>query len=136
MASICGGEDEAQEIVRLRRIETSAEQGRFDADSIFFTDDYPLGEGALDFAPCKWAYERVSTDPPEAAAPGLAMDPAVQPRGDRKGRTKRRSDRARPFEGLRRVSPSARADLRAGRQRPCQRPSARSQSTSFASARP
>jgi hypothetical protein len=64
MAGICGGDYEAQELVRLRRIETSADGGRFDADSVFFTDDYPAFKGAFDFATCKWGYERVSTDPP------------------------------------------------------------------------
>jgi hypothetical protein len=74
MAGICGGDYEAQELVRLRRIETSEDGGRFDADSIFFTDDYPIAEGALDFATCKWAYERVSTDPPRVPScerPGI-----------------------------------------------------------------
>jgi len=54
MAGICGGDYEAEEIVRLRRIETSADGGRFDAESIFFTDDYPPAEGVLDFLTCKW----------------------------------------------------------------------------------
>ena len=74
LAGICGGDYKAEEIVRLRRIETSADSGRFDADSIFFTDDFPSAEGVLDFDTCKWAYERVSTEPPdvpECQRPGI-----------------------------------------------------------------
>ena len=43
-------------------------------NSIFFTDDFPLAEGDLDFETCKWAYERVSTerpDVPECQRPGI-----------------------------------------------------------------
>ena len=65
MAGICGGDYKAEGIVRLRRIETSETAGRFDADSIFFTDDFPSAEGVRDFDTCKWAYERVSTDRPD-----------------------------------------------------------------------
>jgi hypothetical protein len=74
MAGICGGDFEAEEIVRLRRIETSEDEGRFDAESIFFTDDFPPVEGVLTFSTCKWAYERVSTEPPdvpECERPGI-----------------------------------------------------------------
>jgi hypothetical protein len=74
LAGICGGDYKAEELVRLRRIETSADGGRFDADSIFFTDDFPSDEGVLDFDTCKWAYERVSTerpDVPECQRPGI-----------------------------------------------------------------
>ena len=74
LAGICGGDYKAEELVRLRRIETSADSGRFDADSIFFTDDFPSAEGVLDFDTCKWAYERVSTEPPdvpECQRPGI-----------------------------------------------------------------
>jgi hypothetical protein len=56
LAGICGGDYKAEELVRLRRIATSADGGRFDAESIFFTDDFPLAEGVLDFQTCKWAY--------------------------------------------------------------------------------
>jgi hypothetical protein len=74
LASICGGDYEAQETVRLRRITVSADGGHFDADSIFFTDDYPQAKGILIFETCKWAYERVSTTPPSVPAcqrPGI-----------------------------------------------------------------
>jgi hypothetical protein len=74
MAGICGGDYKAEEIVRLRRIETSTDGGRFDADSIFFTDDFPSAEGVREFDTCKWAYERVSTerpDVPECQRPGI-----------------------------------------------------------------
>jgi hypothetical protein len=67
IAGICGGDYEAQEIVRLRRILTTGEEaaGRFDAESIFFSDDVPGFEGVLDFLSCKYAYDRVSTEVPE-----------------------------------------------------------------------
>jgi hypothetical protein len=65
LAGICGGDYEAEEIVRLRRIKVLEDGARFDADSIFFTDDFPPAEGVLDFEICKWAYERVSTEPPD-----------------------------------------------------------------------
>jgi hypothetical protein len=65
LAGICGGDYKAEELVRLLRIETSADGGRFDADSIFFTDDFPLDRGVLDFETCKWAYTRVSTERPD-----------------------------------------------------------------------
>ena len=65
LAGICGGDYKAEEIVRLRRIETSETVARFDAEFIFFTDDFPSAEGDRDFETCKWAYARVSTEPPE-----------------------------------------------------------------------
>jgi hypothetical protein len=65
LAGICGGDYKAEEIVRLRRIDISEDVARFDADSIFFTDDFPSAKGVLDFDTCKWAYERVSTEPPD-----------------------------------------------------------------------
>ena len=74
LAGICGGDYKAEELVRLRRIETSADSSRFDADSIFFTDDFPLDRGVLDFETCKWAYQRVSTerpDVPKCERPGI-----------------------------------------------------------------
>ena len=74
LASICGGDYQAEEIVRLRQIETSESAARFNAESVFFTDDFPLFRGDLDFATCKWAYERVSTerpDVPECQRPGI-----------------------------------------------------------------
>jgi hypothetical protein len=73
MAGTCGGDYEAQEIIRLRRILASGEGGRFDAESIFFTDDFPGAEGVFDFLSCKYAYEQVSTElpeVPECARPG------------------------------------------------------------------
>jgi hypothetical protein len=74
LAGICGGDFQAEEIVRLRRIDISEDVARFDAESIFFTDDFLLFEGARIFATCKWAYERVSTEPPdvpECQRPGI-----------------------------------------------------------------
>jgi hypothetical protein len=74
LAGICGGDYKAEEIVRLRRIETAETVGRFDADSVFFTDDFPLFRGTLDFETCKWAYTRVSTerpDVPKCQRPGI-----------------------------------------------------------------
>jgi len=65
LAGICGGDYKAQAIIRLRRIETSETVARFDAESVFFTEDFLLFEGNRIFATCKWAYERVSTEPPE-----------------------------------------------------------------------
>jgi hypothetical protein len=65
LAGMCGGDYKAEEIVRLRRIEISDTAARFDAESIFFTDAFPSAEGVLDFENCKWAYERVSTEPPD-----------------------------------------------------------------------
>jgi hypothetical protein len=62
MAGICGGDYKAEEIVRLQRGETSETAARFDAASIFFTDDFPAFRGTLDFVTCKWAYTRVSTE--------------------------------------------------------------------------
>ena len=49
LAGMCGGDYKAEEIVRLRRIEVLADAARFDADSIFFTDDFPLAEGGSRF---------------------------------------------------------------------------------------
>ena len=74
LAGICGGDYKAEEIVRLRRIDISEDVSRFDANSIFFTDDFPSFRGTLDFDTCKWAYERVSTerpDVPECQRPGI-----------------------------------------------------------------
>jgi hypothetical protein len=74
LAGVCGGDYKAEEMVRLRRIKISATAATFDADSIFFTDDFPSFRGTLDFATCKWAYERVSTEPPdvpECQRPGI-----------------------------------------------------------------
>jgi hypothetical protein len=74
LAGICGGDYKAEEIVRLRRIETSETGGQFDAESVFFTDDFPLNDGAREFDTCKWAYERVSTerpDVPKCQRPGI-----------------------------------------------------------------
>jgi hypothetical protein len=65
LAGICGGDFKAQEIVRLRRIAISETEAHFDAESVFFTDDFLLFEGNRIFATCKWAYERVSTELPE-----------------------------------------------------------------------
>jgi hypothetical protein len=82
IASICGGDYEAQEIIRLRRIFTSGGErgkGHFDADSIFFTDDFPGAEGVLDFDTCKWLYDRVSQEPPDVPE---CEFPGIQPTHD------------------------------------------------------
>ena len=74
MAGICGGDYKAEEIVRLRRIEISETAARFDADSIFFTDDFPSFRGFSTSETCKWAYQRVSTerpDVPKCERPGI-----------------------------------------------------------------
>jgi hypothetical protein len=74
LVGVCGGDYKAEEIVRLRRIESSETAARFDADFIFFTGGFPAAEGVLDFATCRWAYERVSTEPPdvpECQRPGI-----------------------------------------------------------------
>jgi hypothetical protein len=74
LAGTCGGDYKAEELVRLRQIETSDTAARFNAESVFFTDDFPLFRGDLDFASCKWAYERVLTerpDVPECQRPGI-----------------------------------------------------------------
>ena len=74
LAGVCGGDYKAEEIVRLRRIEISETAARFDADSIFFSDDFPSFRGDRIFETCKWAYERVSTEPPdvpECQRPGI-----------------------------------------------------------------
>jgi hypothetical protein len=78
LAGICGGDYKAEEIVRLRRIEVSEDGAHFDADSIFFTDDFPPAEGILDFETCKWAYERVSTEPPDVPE---CRRPGIRPTG-------------------------------------------------------
>jgi hypothetical protein len=73
LAGICGGDFNAEEVVRLRRINISEDVASFDAESIFFTEDFEF-EGDRIFATCKWAYERVSTelpDVPECERPGI-----------------------------------------------------------------
>jgi hypothetical protein len=65
LAGICGGDYNAQAIIRLRRIAISETEASFDAESVFFTEDFLLFEGNRIFATCKWAYERVSTELPE-----------------------------------------------------------------------
>ena len=82
VVGVCGGDYEAQEIVRLRRIFTSGGEhgkGHFDADSIFFTDDFPGARGVLDFDTCKWLYDRVSQEPPEVPE---CEFPGIQPTHD------------------------------------------------------
>jgi len=65
VVSVCGGEFEAQEIVRIQRIQTGgAGQGSWDAISIFESKEYPGIEGDENFSSCKWVYERISTDDP------------------------------------------------------------------------
>ena len=74
LAGVCGGDYKAEELVRLRRIEISETAARFDADSIFFSDDFPSFRGDRIFETCKWAYERISTEPPdvpECQRPGI-----------------------------------------------------------------
>ena len=82
VVGVCGGDYEAQEIVRLRRIFTSGGEhgkGHFDANSIFFTDDFPGARGVLDFDTCKWLYDLVSQEPPEVPE---CEFPGIQPTHD------------------------------------------------------
>ena len=76
LAGICGGDYNAQAIIRLRRIEISETDAHFDAESVFFTDDFLLFEGNRIFATCKWAFERVSTTPPSVPD---CQRPGIQP---------------------------------------------------------
>ena len=70
LVSVCGGDFEAQEIVRIRRIRVkngSKGGAAWDADSIFYTkNDVVFGRT---FSTCKWEYERTSTDVPDFACP-------------------------------------------------------------------
>jgi hypothetical protein len=79
IAGVCGGDYKAEEIVRLRRIDISEDVAHFDADSIFFTDDFPSAEGVLDFDTCKWLYDRVSQEPPDVPE---CEFPGIQPTHD------------------------------------------------------
>jgi hypothetical protein len=65
--TVCGGDFEAQEMVRILRIRAKKNEtaGSWDAISIFQTTEYPGSEGVQDFATCKWAYERTDTCDPE-----------------------------------------------------------------------
>jgi hypothetical protein len=65
MAGICGDDYKPEELVQLRRIETSKIAACFDADRVFFTDGLPEFKATVDFATCKWAYKRVSTERPD-----------------------------------------------------------------------
>ena len=65
MVSVCGGSYEAQEMVRLRRVQVNDDgSGSFDAESLYESADAPGVEGDQIFGTCKWAYERVSTSNP------------------------------------------------------------------------
>ncbi len=69
VVSVCGGNFEAQEIVRIKRIRTGGPgAGSWDAESIFQSDAVPGSIGEQDFSTCKWAYERISTDDPNVPA--------------------------------------------------------------------
>lgn len=65
--TVCGGDFEAQEMVRIMRIRAKKNEtaGSWDAISIFQSSEYPGSEGVQDFATCKWAYERTDTCDPE-----------------------------------------------------------------------
>jgi hypothetical protein len=65
MVSVCGGSYEAQEMVRLRRVQVTEDgSGSFDAESLYESADAPAFQGVQIFGTCKWAYERVSTSDP------------------------------------------------------------------------
>jgi hypothetical protein len=64
VAVACGGGYRSQEVLRLRPIQTSGSVTEFNADSQFFTDDFPGEVGIPDFGTCKFAYRRASTEPP------------------------------------------------------------------------
>jgi hypothetical protein len=65
VVSMCGGSYEAQEMVRLRRVQVNEDgSGSFDAESLYESADAPEFEGVQIFGTCKWAYERVSTSNP------------------------------------------------------------------------
>ena len=57
-----GGEFEAQEMVRIRRIRTDKGSGEvaWDAESIFLSK-----EGGKNYSTCKWEYTRVSDEEPD-----------------------------------------------------------------------
>ena len=82
LASVCGGDYKAEELVRLRRIETSADGGRFDADSIFFTDDFPLAEGVLGVRYLQVGERAASPERPDVPS---ASDQAFARRDDEGG---------------------------------------------------
>ena len=62
LVSVCGGDFEAQEIVRIRRIRTNKAtgEGAWDATSIFESED-----GGRTYSECKWEYTRISDDEPD-----------------------------------------------------------------------
>ena len=66
LAGICGGDYQAEELVRLRRIETTETVGA----SMPTLSSSPMtfrcsGGASSDFETCKWAYTRVSTERPD-----------------------------------------------------------------------
>lgn len=65
--TVCGGDFEAQEMVRIMRIRAKKNEtaGSWDAISIFQSSEYPGYEGVQDFATCKWAFERTDASDPE-----------------------------------------------------------------------
>ena len=67
LLTVCGGDFEAQEMVRILRIRAKKNEtaGSWDAISIFQSTEYPGNEGVQDFATCKWAYERTDASDPE-----------------------------------------------------------------------
>jgi hypothetical protein len=65
MVTVCGGNYEARETVRLRRVRTDSDGGgTFDAESLYMSSDVSELPGIQIFGTCKWAYERVSTRDP------------------------------------------------------------------------
>ena len=65
--TVCGGDYEGQEMVRIMRIRAKKNEtaGSWDAISIFQSSEYPGYEGVQDFATCKWAFERTDASDPE-----------------------------------------------------------------------
>lgn len=65
MVSVCDGNYEASEMLRLRRVRVEADgSGSFDGESLYASSDAPGLRGVQIFGTCKWAYRRVSSDDP------------------------------------------------------------------------
>lgn len=66
MVSVCDGNYEAQEMLRLRRVRVDQDgSGTFDAESLYASSDAPGLRGVQIFGTCKWAYQRASADDPQ-----------------------------------------------------------------------
>jgi hypothetical protein len=69
LVSVCGGAYVAQEMLRLRRVLTSADgSGTFDAESLYESTAVPGLEGTEILGTCKWAYQRASAQDPGVPA--------------------------------------------------------------------